>query len=39
MVPEYNKTLTKMTIWLVAINPVTKFALFMTPVNGTIGMG
>ncbi|KAJ3029794.1 hypothetical protein HDV00_009435 [Rhizophlyctis rosea] len=36
LVPSYSKILTKITVWLVAINPVTKFALFMTPVNTTL---
>lgn len=33
LVPSYNHVLTKTTIWLMAINPATKYALTMNPIN------
>ncbi|KAJ3086870.1 hypothetical protein HK102_012309 [Quaeritorhiza haematococci] len=32
-VPSYNKMLTQVTVWLVAVNPATKYALTINPVN------
>ncbi|KAJ3276493.1 hypothetical protein HK104_003660 [Borealophlyctis nickersoniae] len=32
-VESYNRVLTRIGVWLVAVNPLTKFALIMTPVN------
>ncbi|KAI8921715.1 transmembrane amino acid transporter protein-domain-containing protein [Entophlyctis helioformis] len=36
MVPSYNVLLTQVTIWLVALNPVTKYPLAITPINTQI---
>ena len=33
LVASYNKVLTQMTVWLVALNPLTKYPLAISPVN------
>merc|ERR1719215_1057836 len=33
LVPSFNPILTKMTVGLVAVNPITKYSLSITPVN------
>ncbi|TPX31938.1 hypothetical protein SmJEL517_g04840 [Synchytrium microbalum] len=35
-VPSFNPQLTQMTVWLVAINPMTKYPLLLSPVNTQI---
>ncbi|KAK6098131.1 hypothetical protein BDV3_004490 [Batrachochytrium dendrobatidis] len=35
-VKSYNKVLTQVTIWLVALNPITKYSLAISPVNTQI---
>ncbi|KAI9013338.1 transmembrane amino acid transporter protein-domain-containing protein [Gaertneriomyces semiglobifer] len=36
-IPSYNKTLTQMTLWFLAINPLTKYSLAVRPVNKAVG--
>ncbi|KNC97552.1 uncharacterized protein SPPG_09433 [Spizellomyces punctatus DAOM BR117] len=35
-IPSYNPVLNKLTLWLIAINPVTKYALAVRPVHMAI---
>lgn len=32
LVPEYNQTLNKLAVWLIALNPVAKYGLTLNPV-------
>ncbi|KAG0168228.1 hypothetical protein DFQ28_000828 [Apophysomyces sp. BC1034] len=32
-VPEYNRTLNRMAVWLIAVNPIAKYGLTLNPVN------
>ncbi|KAI8050722.1 transmembrane amino acid transporter protein-domain-containing protein [Thamnidium elegans] len=32
-IPEYNQTLNRLAVWLIAVNPVAKYGLTLNPVN------
>ncbi|CAO3590876.1 unnamed protein product [Absidia cylindrospora] len=33
LVPEYNRMLNRMAVWLIALNPIAKYGLTLNPVN------
>ncbi|KAI9259333.1 transmembrane amino acid transporter protein-domain-containing protein [Sporodiniella umbellata] len=33
MVPEYNQTLNRLAVWLIAMNPIAKYGLTVNPIN------